>query len=207
MWFSYRMTENNDLYYRREVASSASPVVPGFFTAAAFRLEGSVFFYIATNVGKRSAMVHLAFRAQSHARAIAMLKRLYPGSGLGADIRTEKEVRKFFVDYVQGRRLDLSYPVWPLFLQSGTDFQRRVWEKISRISYGETRSYGQVARELGNANLARAVGQACNANPLALVIPCHRVVGTRGPGGFAGGPVLKSRLLGVEQKFSGQAVS
>ena len=66
--------------------------------------------------------------------------------------------------------------------ESGTPFQRRVWEKIAAIESGRTRSYGELARELGSA--ARAVGQACGANPLPLVVPCHRVLAAGGIGGF-----------------------
>jgi len=66
---------------------------------------------------------------------------------------------------------------------SGTPFQRRVWQKIAAISPGRTRSYGDLARELGSA--PRAVGQACGANPLPLVVPCHRVLAASGIGGFA----------------------
>lgn len=66
---------------------------------------------------------------------------------------------------------------------AGTSFQRRVWQAIAAIPSGETRSYGEIARALGSA--PRAVGQACGANPYPLVIPCHRVVGAAGIGGFA----------------------
>jgi methylated-DNA-[protein]-cysteine S-methyltransferase len=65
----------------------------------------------------------------------------------------------------------------------GTRFQRRVWSKISAIAPGRTRSYGEIAREIDSA--ARAVGQACGANPLPLVVPCHRVLAAGGIGGFA----------------------
>ena len=65
----------------------------------------------------------------------------------------------------------------------GTPFQRRVWARIAAIEAGRTRSYGEIARELGSA--ARAVGQACGANPLPLVVPCHRVLAAGGIGGFA----------------------
>lgn len=67
--------------------------------------------------------------------------------------------------------------------RSGTSFQRRVWERIAAIEPGRTRSYGELARDLGSA--ARAVGQACGANPLPLVVPCHRVLAASGIGGFA----------------------
>lgn len=70
----------------------------------------------------------------------------------------------------------------PLAVQ-GTDFQRRVWARIAAIGPGRTRSYGEIARELGSS--PRAVGQACGANPLPLVVPCHRVLAAGGIGGFA----------------------
>jgi len=84
------------------------------------------------------------------------------------------------------------------FLAEATPFQRRVWMEICRIGRGETKTYGEIAASLGNPGLARAVGLACNANPLALVIPCHRVVGKNGPGGYAGGTEAKTRLLEME---------
>jgi methylated-DNA-[protein]-cysteine S-methyltransferase len=77
----------------------------------------------------------------------------------------------------------------------GTAFQRRVWSLLSAIPPGQTRTYGAIARELGSA--PRAVGQACRANPLPIVVPCHRVVGARGLGGFAGD--TSGRRLAVKQ--------
>ena len=81
---------------------------------------------------------------------------------------------------------------------TGTAFQQRVWALLRTIPVGQTRTYGEIARELGSA--ARAVGQACRANPCPIVVPCHRVVGQRGLGGFAGDRTgrrltIKRRLL------------
>ncbi|MFO7760707.1 MAG: methylated-DNA--[protein]-cysteine S-methyltransferase [Thermodesulfobacteriota bacterium] len=84
------------------------------------------------------------------------------------------------------------------FIDKATPFQRRVWQLISAIPYGETKTYGELARTLKGITLARAVGLACNANPLALFIPCHRVIGKNHPGGFAGGSEIKKRLLALE---------
>jgi methylated-DNA-[protein]-cysteine S-methyltransferase len=84
-----------------------------------------------------------------------------------------------------------------LFLQ-GTDFQKSVWKKIQAIPFGETRTYLHIAQALGNPKAVRAVAQACGANPLPLLIPCHRVVGTGNLGGFAGGVALKQKLLSAE---------
>jgi methylated-DNA-[protein]-cysteine S-methyltransferase len=83
----------------------------------------------------------------------------------------------------------------------GNDLQRGVWELMTRIPYGQTRSYGDLARDLGDRTLAQAVGTACGRNPLPLVIPCHRVVGADGSlVGFGGGLPRKRFLLDLEQR-------
>jgi O-6-methylguanine DNA methyltransferase len=79
-------------------------------------------------------------------------------------------------------------------------FHRRVWAKLRTIPSGKTLTYGRIAAALGNPRASRAVGQACAANRLALVIPCHRVVGVAGPGGFAWGLAWKAKLLELETK-------
>jgi methylated-DNA-[protein]-cysteine S-methyltransferase len=85
------------------------------------------------------------------------------------------------------------------FLSQGTPFQKKVWRLIEKIPFGDTRTYGTLANQLGNSNLARAVGNACNRNPVALLIPCHRVVGKNSLGGFAGGNEIKKQLLELER--------
>ena len=85
----------------------------------------------------------------------------------------------------------------------GTVFQRRVWEELRRIPRGETRTYQDIARAVGAPAAVRAVGSACGANPLALVVPCHRAVRTDGGlGGYAWGLARKKRLLALERKKS-----
>lgn len=84
----------------------------------------------------------------------------------------------------------------PLDLSAGTDFQRRVWSCLRRIAPGQTWSYGQLAARLGRPGAARAVGNACGANPIPVLIPCHRVVPRGGGlGGFSGPRAWKRRLL------------
>jgi O-6-methylguanine DNA methyltransferase len=96
------------------------------------------------------------------------------------------------VRYLEG---DLPHLDLPLDVR-GTAFQRRVWQELQAIPFGETRTYGQVARALGQPNAARAVAQACAANPTALVVPCHRVVRQDGtPGGYRWGVERKKALL------------
>ena len=83
----------------------------------------------------------------------------------------------------------------------GTVFQRRVWEALRRIPRGETRTYGDIARAIGKPRAVRAVGSACGANPVALVVPCHRAVRSDGGlGGYAWGISRKERLLALEKR-------
>ncbi|MFI8533327.1 methylated-DNA--[protein]-cysteine S-methyltransferase [Streptomyces aquilus] len=82
----------------------------------------------------------------------------------------------------------------------GTPFQRRVWEQLLRIPYGETRSYGDLAAALGNPGASRAVGLANGKNPVSIIVPCHRVVGSNGSlTGYGGGLERKQRLLDFER--------
>ncbi|NLG84780.1 MAG: methylated-DNA--[protein]-cysteine S-methyltransferase [Firmicutes bacterium] len=112
---------------------------------------------------------------------------------LGADHPVVREVEEFLT----GRRRGFSFAVDP----PGTPFQRAVWRVLLTIPYGTMVSYGEIARRLGRPRAARAVGAACRANPIALVIPCHRVVGADGSlTGFGGGLTLKEHLLRLEQR-------
>jgi len=98
--------------------------------------------------------------------------------------------------YFAGRRRDFDLP---LVLQ-GTDFQLRVWRQLLTIPFGETRSYSFVAQAIGRPAAVRAVGSANGANPIPIVVPCHRVIGVNGKlVGYGGGLPLKKRLLALEQ--------
>lgn len=98
-----------------------------------------------------------------------------------------------------GPRRSLNLPLPSLDLNCGTKFRRRVWEELRRIPRGETRSYGEIADELGKFKAARAVGGACGANPIPVLIPCHRVLAASGGlGGFSGGLEWKRQLLAIE---------
>ena len=84
---------------------------------------------------------------------------------------------------------------------AGTDFQKQVWQALLTIPYGETRSYGQIARQLGSPDAVRAVGAANGRNPISIVAPCHRVIGASGAlTGFAGGLEAKRYLLALESR-------
>jgi len=98
-------------------------------------------------------------------------------------------------EYLAGRRRFFSLPLAP----NGTPFQHAVWNALLRIPYGETRTYKDIAQQIGRPNACRAVGMANNKNPLLLFIPCHRVVGTGGAlTGYAGGLQMKRDLLLLE---------
>ena len=102
-------------------------------------------------------------------------------------------------EYMAGRRRQFTIPLAPV----GTQFQMRVWEELTKIPYGETRSYKEIAQAIGQPGASRAVGMANNKNPLPLLIPCHRVIGANGKlSGYAGGVELKERLLELEHRNS-----
>ncbi len=97
--------------------------------------------------------------------------------------------------YFEGRRTEFDFPI----RLTGTAFQKAVWEELLRIPYGEIRSYGQIASAIGKPKAPRAVGQAANRNPIWIVVPCHRVVGSNASlTGYAGGLSLKQALLELE---------
>ena len=99
-------------------------------------------------------------------------------------------------EYFEGRRREFTVPLHPQL----TDFQLRVWQVLRTIPYGKTWSYKQVATAAGNRKASRAVGMANNRNPIAIIIPCHRVIGANGRlVGYAGGLDVKEKLLEIEQ--------
>jgi methylated-DNA-[protein]-cysteine S-methyltransferase len=100
-------------------------------------------------------------------------------------------------EYFAGERTVFDLPLRPL----GNDFERAVWQLLTEIPYGETRSYGDLARRLGDLSLSRAVGAANGRNPLSIVVPCHRVIGADGTlVGYGGGLDRKRFLLDLEQR-------
>lgn len=106
------------------------------------------------------------------------------------------EVRRQLDEYFSGRRLVFRLP---LDLDQGTPFQRRVWKGLLSIPYGQTLSYRDLARAIGQPSALRAVGAANGRNPLPIVVPCHRVVAADGSiGGFSGGLEIKKQLLNLE---------
>ena len=102
-------------------------------------------------------------------------------------------------EYFTGKRKTFDLP----YKLTGTDFQLKVWGALINIPYGETRSYKEIAAAIGSPNASRAIGGANNKNPIAIVIPCHRVIGSNGKLiGYAGGIDMKTALLELERKSS-----
>lgn len=108
-----------------------------------------------------------------------------------------KNAGEQLLEYLGGSRTTFDLPLNP----NGTEFQKKVWNALCDIPYGETRSYKQVAEAIGNNKASRAVGMANNKNPIMIIIPCHRVVGSNGSlVGYAGGLDVKEKLLFLENK-------
>lgn len=128
------------------------------------------------------------------------LFRLYFGN---ADIEGKKKATPLLdsaalqlEEYADGKRHEFELPI----ILEGTPFQMDVWSALRAIPYGQTATYKQIAQQLGNPAACRAVGMANNKNPLAIIVPCHRVVGADGSlTGYAGGIELKRRLLDIER--------
>lgn len=108
-----------------------------------------------------------------------------------------KKAVKQLDEYFNGVRKNFELPIKP----AGTAFQKKVWANLQKIQYGKTISYKELALMSGNINASRAVGLANNKNPIAIIIPCHRVIGSDGSlTGYAGGLELKQDLLNLEKK-------
>jgi methylated-DNA-[protein]-cysteine S-methyltransferase len=111
------------------------------------------------------------------------------------------EAKKQLSEYFSGNRKNFDFP----FEFSGTEFQRSVWRELLKIPFGETKTYGEIAKAIGKPKAARAVGSACNKNHILIAVPCHRVIGSGGRlTGFAWGTDMKKWLLGHEAQPKGE---
>jgi methylated-DNA-[protein]-cysteine S-methyltransferase len=129
-------------------------------------------------------------RAEEMDKAIALV------SDGHEDYALHREIAQQLKAYFAGSLMRFNLPLEP----RGTDFQRRVWKEMAKIPYGQTISYGELAKRAGNPKAVRAAGTACGANPLIFFLPCHRVVGSHGGlGGFGWGLNVKKALLKLEQ--------
>lgn len=131
-------------------------------------------------------------------RVLAPLRRA--GCELLADARACAGLLRQVDEFVRGRRTDLEVVLAP----QGTPFQQRVWKELGRVPYGATLSYGELARRIGRPTAVRATARANATNPVALAVPCHRVVGKDGAvTGYNGGIAVKTALLAMERRRRG----
>ncbi|WP_050607923.1 methylated-DNA--[protein]-cysteine S-methyltransferase [Clostridium niameyense] len=150
----------------------------------------SIFFYetIIGNIGieeKENKIFRLYFQGQNIPGEIE-IKETYILKNAGIQLK----------NYLNGKLKKFSLP---LYIE-GTDFSKKVWEVLCEIPYGRTLTYKQVAEKVGNPKAARAVGFACNKNPIPIFIPCHRIIGSSGNlTGYLGGLKLKNYLLNMEK--------
>ena len=143
-----------------------------------------------------------AFQVQSSPRGLARLEFCKAGASPARSKQQRVVTRPYNLKrqlqrYAAGKSVRWNVP---LDLSSGTKFQQKVWHILTKIPRGETRSYGWVAQKVGKPRASRAVGAACGANPVPVIVPCHRVIAGDGSlGGFGGGLPMKRRLLALER--------
>ncbi len=128
---------------------------------------------------------------------LVFVKKIDNVNDFGTKNNFTDEVYKMLEEYFSGTRknFDVKYKL------VGTEFQKKVWNALLTIPYGETRSYKEIATYVGNDKASRAVGMANNKNPLSIIVPCHRVIGsTNKLVGYAGGLDMKKCLLGMEKE-------
>ena len=155
-------------------------------TAACHGLIDTRFGPVAAWLDVRGALLRLLFNPTPEQLAAHACPR---------DDAALAEVARQLAEYQAGERQSFDLPLAP----QGTPFQQQVWAALREVPYGHTVSYGELARALGNPDGARAVGRANATNPIALIVPCHRVLGTDGSlTGYAGGLPLKAALLRFE---------
>lgn len=143
-------------------------------------------------VAEGDALVGLYFPGHWHPPAVGSIGVEVPATGDALFEATRSELAEYF----RGERTAFSVAT----TTRGDAFSERVWDLLATIPYGTTTTYGAIARELGNVNLAQRVGQAVGHNPVSILIPCHRVIGSDGSlTGYAGGLDRKAALLALEE--------
>ena len=121
------------------------------------------------------------------------------GKSLNTETDFIKEIKLQLDEYFSGKR----HAFYIKINLKGTNFQKKVWQALQKIPYGQTKSYSDIAAIVGNSNAQRAVGLACNKNPVMIIVPCHRVISRNGTiGGFAYGNDIKQKLLEIENSPS-----
>ena len=150
-------------------------------------------------VASEKGLCRLTLPQPAADKALVLISDLLPKATVNTGTFRELVVRLGY--FFEGKKVDFPDE---LDLQNATEFQRDVWRLTASIPYGETRTYGWIASKLGRPSSVRAVGQAMAKNPLPIIVPCHRIVGSNGSlGGYSGGLELKKRLLELESTGKG----
>lgn len=154
-------------------------------------------YYYKTDVG----LIGIADNGQA-VTDLFFANEIAPGDVVQKETSLIRQTAHQMEEYLQGKRrfFDL-----PLHLE-GTAMQQMVWKALLKIPYGQTRSYKQIAEQIGRPRAYRAVGRANNRNPISIIVPCHRVIGANGKlVGYGGGLELKQHLLNLERVHAGQS--
>ena len=140
----------------------------------------------------------LGFRGRETRRTVDdRIKKALNAESVEHDDEVLEKTGRQLDEYFEGLRRKFDIPV----LMVGTDFQRRVWKALMKVPYGVTATYGQIAEDIGSPKAVRAVGNANSANPVSIIVPCHRIIGSNGElVGYGGGLSVKRRLLKLEQR-------
>ena len=149
-------------------------------------------------IGPEENIVHLTFASNRHELAQKQLTSFNNSVVFKGLKQKDFLYNTVFNDYFTGNLSRFPIKIDSPFIRAGTLFQQRVWSHISAIPYGSRITYQKLAELAGSRKGARAAGMACGANPLALIIPCHRVIAQNSLGGFAGGVAIKRSLLALE---------
>ena len=149
-----------------------------------------------TLVGDGEVLTHLSMESHDDTKPTSGEDWIYESDGF---VTAREQLNEYF----SGVRSEFSIPLAP----TGTPFRMKVWEVLARIPYGETATYGEAAAEIGNPAASRAVGMANHYNPIAIIIACHRVIGSTGSlTGYGGGLDRKRTLLALEQRKTANAL-
>ena len=142
-------------------------------------------------------LVYCNWESPACHKKLINIKRLYASPPDPHEETVIKNAVNQLDEYFQGKRSEFQLPL----SFHGTSFQIKVWKAIASIPYGDVTTYSDIAEKIGKDKAVRALAQACGANPLAIILPCHRVVSKNGEGGYTGGIEKKRKLLALEKSI------
>jgi O-6-methylguanine DNA methyltransferase len=151
-------------------------------------------------LGPEEKVLQVTFAPEKHERLQKQLRYLDRTVRIRKLQQKKTHLDPLFAEYFSGKRTSFPGSMDSPLIAAGTDFQKRVWRQIEAIPYAGHITYQELATLAGCPKGARAAGMACGANPMSLIIPCHRVVAVNGLGGFAGGAATKKALQALEQR-------